>query len=187
MIEKQSATAISAVSGATCSSKSVRRLYILAYNQAVGSNAKDDIDDNMETEPKKDNGEKPKDNNGDENKDNGNEQEGENIYLGVKDTTVRVSVNVYPDEWEDFEEYVLTCDVTFENERLKNIEVIEVEDETNLFYCMKSLTGMGDSKGLLEQFMLFDNTSDVVSVSGATCSSVAFKEAVKKAVVEAKK
>ena len=133
----------------------------------------------MESEPKKDNGEKPKDNNGDENKDDGNEQEGENIYLGVKDTTVRVSVNVYPDEWEDFEEYVLTCDVTFENERLKNIEVIEVEDETNLFYCMKSLTGMGDSKGLLEQFMLFDNTSDVVSVSGATCSSVAFKEAVK--------
>ena len=187
LIEKQSATKISAVSGATCSSKSVRRLYILAYNQAVGSNAKDDIDDNMETEPKKDNGEKPKDNNGDENKDNGNEQEGENIYLGVKDKTVRVSVNVYPDEWEDFEEYVLTCDVTFENERLKNIEVIEVEDETNLFYCMKSLTGMGDSKGLLEQFMLFDNTSDVVSVSGATCSSVAFKEVVKKAVVEAKK
>lgn len=188
LIEKQSATKISAVSGATCSSKSVRRLYILAYNQAVGSSEKENIDDNMETEPKKDNDEKtgnPK--NDEDNNEDGNEQDGENIYIGVKDTTVRVSVNVYPDEWEDFEEYVLTCDVTFENERLKHIEVIEVEDETNLFYCMKSLTGMGDSKGLLEQFMIFDNTKDVVNVSGATCSSIAFKEAVKKAVLEAKK
>jgi len=187
LIEKQSATAISAVSGATCSSKSIRKLYILAYNKAVGSDGEENVDDNIQTETPKDNGEKIDDKKDDENKEDDNEQEGENIYLGVKDTTVRVSVNVYPDEWEDFEEYVLTCDVTFENERLKNIEVIEVEDETNLFYCMKSLTGMGDSKGLLEQFMLFDNTSDVVSVSGATCSSVAFKEAVKKAVVEAKK
>lgn len=51
ILEKQSANGLSAVSGATCSSKTIRELYLLALTEATGVESHADSDDMATPEP----------------------------------------------------------------------------------------------------------------------------------------
>lgn len=160
LLEKQSAKGISAVSGATCSSKTIRSLYLLALTKATGVE---------QTEPD----EMPK-----ENEDTDKDEE--EIPVGeVKDGTYTVTVTV-KDIYEEFLDYDLTADVTFLDNKLVSIENFILSDESNLGYCEEA------AKAMVPQF-ISRQSSNVDIVSGVTCSSDALIELYKKALEEAKK
>lgn len=166
LLEKQSASGISTVSGATCSSKTIRSLYLLALTEATGV-AQDEPEEEM---PKED----------EENTDEGNTEEEEVAVGDVKDGTYTVTVTV-KDRYEDFYDYELTADVTFRDQKLVSIDNLTAEtDDTNKSYCQDA------AEGIIPQ-LISKQSSNVEAVAGATCSSDALVELYKKAVEEAKK
>lgn len=159
LVKKQSASGISAVSGATCSSKTIRSLYLLALTEATGT-AQDEPEEDMEKDE-----EKPAE---------------EEVPVGdVKDGTYTVTVTV-KDIYDEFWDYDLTADVTFQDQKLVSIENMTLTDESNRGYCEEA------AKTIIPQ-LLSRQSSNVDNVSGATCSSDALVELYKKAVEEAKK
>lgn len=183
LLTKQSTSGISAVSGATCSSKTIFKLYLMALEKATGSK-QDDTSNNMSSTPSQD---QSGDNTSDEDKnDNQSSGSGEEDSGNVKDGTYAVTVTVLPDEWEDFSEYTLTADVTFLDHKLSGIDNLVIDsDATNKSYCMMAANGSGSQLGIIEQLIGRQN-SKVDTVSGATCSSKALIELYENAMKMAK-
>lgn len=178
LLTKQSAAGISAVSGATCSSKTIRDLYLLALEKATGSK-QDNSDDDMVLAPPAN--EDDTQNNNDQNNPT---QEPSEDNSDVKDGTYTVTVTVWPDEWEEFWEYTLTADVTFQGGKLISIDNMVISDNSNLGYCTLAANGTSKKEGIISQLINVQN-SKVDVISGATCSSKAlialYQEAVKMA------
>lgn len=181
LLAKQSASGISAVSGATCSSKTIRDLYLLALTKVTGTKQK----------PSSENEEMPVTPSVEENTDKEDDVEDDSSVppatfpeednSDVKDGVYTVTVTVWPDGWEEFMEYTLTADVTFLAGKLISIEQMEISDASNMGYCKLAANGIGTKPGIISQLISVQN-SHVDVISGATCSSNALIELYRSAV-----
>lgn len=174
VIKKQSAQGIQAVSGATCSSKAIVQLYYHALLQAAKQTADNVTPTPQPTEvpvttpiptetPKVD----------------------DIVLIPLKSGSYPQSVLVEPNEERAFEEYTISADVVFAENRFAGFENVVLSDESNRWYYTRALNGTKKKKGLLTQIQEKENDQlDVVS--GATCTSKALIEMYAKAWKEAK-
>lgn len=175
LIAKQSASGIQAVSGATCSSKTIRDLYLLALEKAGASVTNTTEDMAVQTPAPKTT---PAPSSGVAGSDPGSEEGG--TPAKIQDGTYTVSVIVWPDAWEDFREYTMTADVTFADGRYASMDNIQISDTSNQFYCDQAWYGYGSCVGIGQQLQDADRVQYDI-VSGATCSAYAFIELYEKA------
>lgn len=169
LIEKQSASGISAVSGATCSSKTILALYAEGLKMATGQEVQIEIADNTTENTTEENT---------GNSDDGNVEIGTTAgnLLAVKDGTYLETVMVVADEDEEFDTYWMTTEISFKLGTLEDIKIISTTDDSNQTYYNKALNGTRKITGILAQ--LQSNPLQMPDVvSGATCSFNALYEA----------
>lgn len=194
ILKKQSADDISAVSGATCSSKTIVELYIKALDKAAKkAGVTKTPTPSQSAVPTL----KPEDTNMPENTSSPTlpstsapSQSAEPTpmpsLVPLKSGTYTETVTVYPDEFEEFYEYTLTADVLFDNNRFCGFDNVTLSDETNRFYYNKAVNGTKTKPGIISQINAKQN-DELDGVSGATCTSNALIELFSKAWNEAKK
>ncbi len=173
LIEKQSASGISAVSGSTCSSKTIVEIYVEALKHATGK----------EIEIIEETTEEVAEENADNllNKGNQNDENSDFTPLLVKDGTYLETVWVEPDEDEEFDPYSMLTQITFELGVLKDFVIVSATDDSNEGYYMRAFDGTKKQPGIVEQ--LKNNPSKEPDiVSGATCSFIALYEAFMQAL-----
>lgn len=107
-----------------------------------------------------------------------NPDEGKNYKNG----TYKVSVSCEPDEDEDFDPYTISMDITIKKDKIT--EISNITANTNL--TNKAYTNDA-KKGMVSKIIANGNADGVNTVSGATCSSKAIKDACQKAFNAAKK
>ena len=107
-----------------------------------------------------------------------NPDEGKNYNNG----TYKVSVSCEPDEDEDFDPYTISMDITIKKDKITEISNITANtNSTNKAYTNDA------KKGMVSKIVANGNADGVNTVSGATCSSKAIKDACQKAFNAAKK
>lgn len=107
-----------------------------------------------------------------------NPDEGKNYKNG----TYKVSVSCEPDEDEDFDPYTISMDITIKKDKITEISNITANtNSTNKAYTNDA------KKGMVSKIIANGNADGVNTVSGATCSSKAIKDACQKAFYAAKK
>ena len=107
-----------------------------------------------------------------------NPDEGKNYKNG----TYKVSVTCEPDEDEDFDPYTISMDITIKKDKITEISNITANtNSTNKAYTNDA------KKGMVSKIIANGNADGVNTVSGATCSSKAIKDACQKAFNAAKK
>ena len=107
-----------------------------------------------------------------------NPDEGKNYKNG----TYKVSVSCEPDEDEDFDPYTISMDITIKKDTITEISNITANtNSTNKAYTNDA------KKGMVSKIVANGNADGVNTVSGATCSSKAIKDACQKAFNAAKK
>ena len=107
-----------------------------------------------------------------------NPDEGKNYKNG----TYKVSVSCEPDEDEDFDPYTISMEITIKKDKI--IEISNITANTNS--TNKAYTNDA-KKGMVSKIVANGNADGVNTVSGATCSSKAIKDACQKAFNTAKK
>lgn len=194
ILKKQSADDISAVSGATCSSKTIVELYIKALDKAAKkAGVTKTPTPSQSAVPTL----KPEDTNMPENTSSPTlpstsapsqsaEPTAMPSLVPLKSGTYTETVTVYPDEFEEFYEYTLTVDVLFDNNHFCGFDNVKLSDEANRFYYNKAVNGTKTKPGLISQINAKQN-DELDGVSGATCTSNALIELFSKAWNEAKK
>ncbi|MCD8353621.1 MAG: FMN-binding protein [Clostridiales bacterium] len=153
LIDKQSSADIDAVTNATCSSVALVAIYEDAYAQAVAAAQTEDEGDS-------DSGETDDSDSGD-------------LTGTPADGTYTASALCEPDEYEDFEAYTLTADVTFEDGKLVSIDNLTSTDDSNVKYYTRAVEGTSKYTGVVAQLIDKQSSADIDVVSNATCSSVA--------------
>lgn len=172
ILKKQSAAGIAAVSGATCSSRTIRALYLQALTQATGVEQKaEDRDSSSGSPGSVDSGTaNPTAPDASAGSQDGTENR------KIKDGTYSVSATVV-DLYGDFTDYTMTADVIFQAGRLTGIENLSANtDFTNISYCSRAANGTVKKQGIIAQLIANQSSSAVDVVSGATCSSLAMLE-----------
>ena len=121
----------------------------------------------------------------------GDETEGKIYKNGVYTGTARC----IPDEDEEFEEYILSLQITVVNDKI--IAVSDVKgsgkqyDSANDRYILKAAQGNSTQQGMVDRILasgvVTDNGAEFDVVSKATCSSNAILEAVRNALEQAKR
>ena len=107
-----------------------------------------------------------------------NPDEGKNYKNG----TYKVSITCEPDEDEDFDPYTISMDITIKKDKITEISNITANtNSTNKAYTNDA------KKGMVSKIIANGNADGVNTVSGATCSSKAIKDACQKAFNAAKK
>ena len=107
-----------------------------------------------------------------------NPDEGKNYKNG----TYKVSITCEPDEDEDFDPYTIYMDITIKKDKITEISNITANtNSTNKAYTNDA------KKGMVSKIVANGNADGVNTVSGATCSSKAIKDACQKAFNAAKK
>ncbi len=192
IVSKNGTSGVDAVSGATYSSNAIFN----AVNDALSKAKKDkstttkkqetttakkedtttEKKEDTTTEKKEDTTTEKKEDTTTESKDDTDEGE---VY---KDGTYKVSVTCDPDEDEDFDSYTITMDITIKKDKITNIANIAAStNATNKSYVNTA------KKGMVSKITAQGTADGVNTVSGATCSSKAIKEACQKAFNAAKK
>ena len=107
----------------------------------------------------------------------------------VQDGTYTGTAECTPDEYEKFEKYDLSVEVTIENGVIKSIGNIKGNgEEDNNTYITNAANGTKkDPTGVVQQIIDANGTDGINAVSRATCSSKAIVEAVNNALEEATK
>ena len=107
----------------------------------------------------------------------------------VQDGTYTGTAECTPDEYEEFEKYDLSVEVTIENGVIKSIGNIKGNgEEDNNTYITNAANGTKkDPTGVVQQIIDANGTDGINAVSRATCSSNAIVEAVNNALEEATK
>ena len=121
----------------------------------------------------------------------GDETEGKIYKNGIYTGTARC----IPDEDEEFEEYILSLQITVVNDKI--IAVSDVKgsgkqyDSANDRYILKAAQGNSTQQGMVDRILasgvVTDNGAEFDVVSKATCSSNAILEAVRNALEQAKR
>lgn len=107
----------------------------------------------------------------------------------VQNGTYPGTAKCTPDEYEDFEKYDLSVEVTIENGVIKSIgNIMGNGAEDNNTYITNAAYGTKKNpKGVVQQIIDANGTDGINAVSRATCSSKAIVEAVNNALEEATK
>lgn len=95
-----------------------------------------------------------------------------------------------PDANWGFEAYTLSLKITVQNDKITSITEVKGSgnnyDEGNDWYIAKAVNGTSKYPGVVKQIIQKGKPEEIDAVSGATCSSKAVVEAVKKALENAK-
>ncbi|MCD7888123.1 MAG: FMN-binding protein, partial [Clostridiales bacterium] len=175
------------VSGATYSSNAILAAYQDAYAQAVAAGGgtvetpgeSDDSDEtqNSDTGEQDEQGETEDTDNGGEEDEKDEQDKSEDTgsdLTGVPaDGTYTASALCEPDEYEDFEAYTLTADVTFSDGKLVSIDNLTSTDDSNVKYYTRAAQGTSKYTGVVAQLIDKQSGTNIDAVSNATCSSVA--------------
>jgi uncharacterized protein with FMN-binding domain len=103
----------------------------------------------------------------------------------------KASVICNPNVYADFDAYTLSLKITIENDRITSVTDVkgsgDLYDSDNDLYIKRAVNGTAKYPGVAGQIVSKGTCEGVDAVSGATCSSNAIIEAVKKALESAKK
>ena len=192
IVSKNGTNGVDAVSGATYSSNAIFNAVNDALSKAKKGNSttakkqetttakKEETTtekkEETTTEKKDDTTTEKKEDTTTESKDDTDEGE---VY---KDGTYKVSVTCEPDEDEDFDSYTITMDITIKKDKITAIaNIVASTNATNKSYVNTA------KRGMVSKITANGTADGVNTVSGATCSSKAIKEACQKAFNAAKK
>ena len=209
IISRQSSDGISAVSGATCSSKTIVNLYLKALNKAakkggikpqkipapskipvevpaptdtaVPSNTGNPLQTDVPASSKPLTSSEPMTSSTPQH------TTSPEPSILLRSGTYSKVATVYPDESKAFEEYTISADLLFNDNHFAGFSNVVLSDETNRFYYNKSVNGTKKIPGLLTQINAALN-GELDAVSGATCTSKTligmYREAFDEAVIK---
>lgn len=209
IVNRQSSDGISAVSGATCSSKTIVNLYLKALNKAakkggikpqktpapskipvevpvpadtaVPANTVNPLQTDVPASSKPLTSSEPMISSTPQ------ETALPEPSILLRSGTYSKVATVYPDESKAFEEYTISADLLFNDNHFAGFSNVVLSDETNRFYYNKSVNGTKKIPGLLTQINAALN-GEFDAVSGATCTSKTligmYREALDEAVIK---
>ena len=209
IISRQSSDGISAVSGATCSSKTIVNLYLKALKKsakkggikpqktpapskipvevpaptdtAVPSNTGNPLQTDVPASSKPLTSSEPMTSSTPQ------DTTSPEPSILLRSGTYSKVATVYPDESKVFEEYTISADLLFNDNHFAGFSNVVLSDETNRFYYNKSVNGTKKIPGLLTQINAALN-GELDAVSGATCTSKTligmYREAFDEAVIK---
>lgn len=188
IVSKNGTSGVDAVSGATYSSHAIFNAVNDALSKAKKNSFSTEKKEETTTEKKEETTTEKKEETTTEKKEETttekkeetteNPDEGKNYKNG----TYKVSVSCEPDEDEDFDPYTISMDITIKKDKITEISNITANtNSTNKAYTNDA------KKGMVSKIVANGNADGVNTVSGATCSSKAIKDACQKAFNAAKK
>ena len=188
IVSKNGTSGVDAVSGATYSSHAIFNAVNDALSKAKKNSSSTEKKEETTTEKKEETTTEKKEETTTEKKEETttekkeetteNPDEGKNYKNG----TYKVSVSCEPDEDEDFDPYTISMDITIKKDKITEISNITANtNSTNKAYTNDA------KKGMVSKIVANGNADSVNTVSGATCSSKAIKDACQKAFNAAKK
>lgn len=188
IVSKNGTSGVDAVSGATYSSHAIFNAINDALSKAKKNSSSTEKKEETTTEKKEETTTEKKEETTTEKKEETttekkeetteNPDEGKNYKNG----TYKVSVSCEPDEDEDFDPYTISMDITIKKDKITEISNITANtNSTNKAYTNDA------KKGMVSKIVANGNADGVNTVSGATCSSKAIKDACQKAFNAAKK
>lgn len=188
IVSKNGTSGVDAVSGATYSSHAIFNAVNDALSKAKKNSSSTEKKEETTTEKKEETTTEKKEETTTEKKEETttekkeetteNPDEGKNYKNG----TYKVSVTCEPDEDEDFDPYTISMDITIKKDKITEISNITANtNSTNKAYTNDA------KKGMVSKIVANGNADSVNTVSGATCSSKAIKDACQKAFNAAKK
>ena len=188
IVSKNGTSGVDAVSGATYSSHAIFNAVNDALSKAKKNSSSTEKKEETTTEKKEETTTEKKEETTTEKKEETttekkeetteNPDEGKNYKNG----TYKVSVSCEPDEDEDFDPYTISMDITIKKDKITEISNITANtNSTNKAYTNDV------KKGMVSKIVANGNADGVNTVSGATCSSKAIKDACQKAFNAAKK
>lgn len=188
IVSKNGTSGVDAVSGATYSSHAIFNAVNDALSKAKKNSSSTEKKEETTTEKKEETTTEKKEETTTEKKEETttekkeetteNPDEGKNYKNG----TYKVSVSCEPDEDEDFDPYTISMDITIKKDKITEISNITANtNSTNKAYTNDA------KKGMVSKIVANGNADGVNTVSGATCSSKAIKDAYQKAFNAAKK
>lgn len=188
IVSKNGTSGVDAVSGATYSSHAIFNAVNDALSKAKKNSSSTEKKEETTTEKKEETTIEKKEETTTEKKEETttekkeetteNPDEGKNYKNG----TYKVSVSCEPDEDEDFDPYTISMDITIKKDKITEISNITANtNSTNKAYTNDA------KKGMVSKIVANGNADGVNTVSGATCSSKAIKDACQKAFNAAKK
>ena len=209
IVNRQSSDGISAVSGATCSSKTIVNLYLKALNKAakkggikpqktpapskipvevpapadtaVPANTVNPLQTDVPASSKPLTSSEPMISSTPQ------ETALPEPSILLRSGTYSKVATVCPDESKAFEEYTISADLLFNDNHFAGFSNVVLSDETNRFYYNKSVNGTKKIPGLLTQINAALN-GEFDAVSGATCTSKTligmYREALDEAVIK---
>ena len=188
IVSKNGTSGVDAVSGATYSSHAIFNAVNDALSKAKKNSSSTEKKEETTTEKKEETTTEKKEETTTEKKEETttekkeetteNPDEGKNYKNG----TYKVSVSCEPDEDDDFDPYTISMDITIKKDKITEISNITANtNSTNKAYTNDA------KKGMVSKIVANGNADGVNTVSGATCSSKAIKDACQKAFNAAKK
>lgn len=196
IVSKNGTSGVDAVSGATYSSHAIFNAVNDALSKAKKNSSSTEKKEETTTEKKEETTTEKKEETTTEKKEETTtekkeetttekkEETTENLDEGknYKNGTYKVSVSCEPDEDEDFDPYTISMDITIKKDKITEISNITANtNSTNKAYTNDA------KKGMVSKIVANGNADGVNTVSGATCSSKAIKDACQKAFNAAKK
>ena len=185
IVSKNGTSGVDAVSGATYSSHAIFNAVNDALSKAKKNSSSTEKKEETTTEKKEETTtEKKEETTTEKKEETTTEKKAENPDEGknYKNGTYKVSVSCEPDEDEDFDPYTISMDITIKKDKITEISNITANtNSTNKAYTNDA------KKGMVSKITANGNADGVNTVSGATCSSKAIKDACQKAFNAAKK
>ena len=196
IVSKNGTSGVDAVSGATYSSHAIFNAVNDALSKAKKNSSSTEKKEETTTEKKEETTTEKKEETTTEKKEETTTEKKEETTTEKKDETTenpdegknykngtyKVSVSCEPDEDEDFDPYTISMDITIKKDKITEISNITANtNSTNKAYTNDA------KKGMVSKIVANGNADGVNTVSGATCSSKAIKDACQKAFNAAKK
>lgn len=196
IVAKNGTSGVDAVSGATYSSHAIFNAVNDALSKAKKNNSSTEKKEETTTEKKEETTTEKKEETTTEKKEETTTEKKEETTTEKKEETTenpdegknykngtyKVSVSCEPDEDEDFDPYTISMDITIKKDKITEISNITANtNSTNKAYTNDA------KKGMVSKIVANGNADGVNTVSGATCSSKAIKDACQKVFNTAKK
>ena len=188
IVSKNGTSGVDAVSGATYSSHAIFNAVNDALSKAKKNSSSTEKKEETTTEKKEETTTEKKEETTTEKKEETTTEKKEETTTepdegkNYKNGTYKVSVSCEPDEDEDFDPYTISMDITIKKDKITEISNITANtNSTNKAYTNDA------KKGMVSKITANGNADGVNTVSGATCSSKAIKDACQKAFNAAKK